>query len=263
MENKSKLHFEENWYGNAQKGIDTKQLWNKLGMTTNEVDKFLIIIELLKLGDFSAKKDLIIMMNESKDVEIRKFTSMLFCSIANHSDVHSIEKFLATGCEDEICAFTTYSYQLLSFKIVPYLLALLEEWDDTYVEQIIRDALSYILDYERFLPEECTVDEIGELYLKIIQNSEEGRYYYKANLVFPGDLTKKLIEASAISRKNNKSLLLSTIPNLLSIWSGIECPVEYNTVVDDDGMRKVFDYVKQISKMNWEKGCKYFYGYKI
>ena len=50
---------------------------------------------------------------------------------------------------------------------------------------------------------------------------------------------------------------------MISIWSGIGCLIEYYTIVNDEIMKKVFDYVKQILIMNWEKGCKYFYGYKI
>lgn len=50
---------------------------------------------------------------------------------------------------------------------------------------------------------------------------------------------------------------------MLSIWSGVKCPVEYYTLVNDKLMRDVIDYVKQLSEMNWERGCKYFYGHKI
>lgn len=39
--------------------------------------------------------------------------------------------------------------------------------------------------------------------------------------------------------------------------------MEYHTIVDDEMMTKVFEYAKKLSKMNWEKGCKYFYGHKI
>ena len=72
-----------------------------------------------------------------------------------------------------------------------------------------------------------------------------------------------MLDASAPSRKNGERLHEITIPTMLSIWSGIECPVQYHTVVDDETMRKVIEYVKRLSKMNWERGCKYFYGHKV
>lgn len=68
--------------------------------------------------------------------------------------------------------------------------------------------------------------------------------------MFPGILTKRLLDASALSRVNGKCLEQSIIVKMLSIWSGIKCTVEYHTIVDDEVMRKVFDYVKQLSKMN-------------
>ena len=66
-----------------------------------------------------------------------------------------------------------------------------------------------------------------------------------------------------IARSSNSELKDETIPSLLSIWSGIKCHADYYTVVDDKVVNEIIAYVKQIASMNWEKGCKYFYGYKI
>ena len=53
------------------------------------------------------------------------------------------------------------------------------------------------------------------------------------------------------------------IPTLLSIWSGIKCPVEYNTVVNEEKFKQLLSYVEGLSEMDWRSGGKYFYGHLI
>jgi hypothetical protein len=253
------------WYGEIPNNISREELWYKINNENDEKKKLLSIIDLLKLGDFSAKHLLIKMMNESTNNSVIKLCIRVFCSIANHSDIYKNEnlEMLLNLDEDSVNVFVTYSKQALSYEIVPYLLALLEEWEDTYIETTIRDALQDILNYQELIPVSASVDEIGEIFINKRDRIDIEKYYYKGDLAFPGVLTKQLKDASAISRKYGTELKEITIPTILSIWSGIECPVQYYTIVDDETMKKVFDYVKQLSKMNWEKGCKYFYGHKI
>lgn len=232
----------------------------------NEDRKKLVkIIDLLKLGVFSENQLLIEMMNESNDDVVINLCLRVFCSISDQSDIGNVEnlKMLSDSDEYIVNVFVTYSKQTLSYEVVPYLLALLEEWNDTYVETTIRDSLKDILGYQKSISENASVDEIGEFYLNSKEKINSENYYYKGELAIPGTLTKELLDASALSRKNGERLHEITIPTMLSIWSGIECPVQYHTVVDDEIMRKVIDYVKRLSKMNWERGCKYFYGLKV
>lgn len=253
------------WYGSIPNNISKEELWYKINNENDEKKKLLAIIDLLKLGDFSAKQLLIKMMNESNNYSVVNLCLRVFCSIANHSDIYKNENFklLSSSDDDAVNVFVAYSKQALSYEVVPYLLALLDEWEDTNVEISIRDALQNILNYQESISENASVDEIGEFFVNKREKIDAEKYYYKGDLAFPGVLTKQLLDASAFSRKFGAELKEITIPTMLSIWSGIECPVEYYTIVNDEIMKKVFDYVKQISKMNWEKGCKYFYGYKI
>ncbi|URZ02825.1 Imm47 family immunity protein [Clostridium felsineum] len=253
------------WYGSIPNNISKEELLNKINNENDEKKKLLAIIDLLKLGDFSAKQLLIKMMNESNNYSVVNLCLRVFCSIANHSDIYKNEnlKLLSNADDDAVNVFVAYSKQALSYEVVPYLLALLDEWEDTNVEISIRDALQDILNYQESISANASVDEIGEFFINKREKIDAEKYYYKGNLAFPGVLTKKLLDASAFSRKFGTELKEITIPTMLSIWSGIECPVEYYTIVNDEIMKKVFDYVKQISKMNWEKGCKYFYGHKI
>ncbi|MHC1686055.1 MAG: Imm47 family immunity protein [Clostridiaceae bacterium] len=253
------------WYGSVPKDTNIDELWNRLNGEGDEKSRFHIIIDLLKLGDFSAKELLINMMNKSKDKDLINICIRVFCSVSNHNDISLTDNLevLSIADEETVNIFTTYSKQALSYEVVPYLLALLEEWEDTNIETNIRDTLQYILNYDEEIPEDSSVEDIGEVYFNKVEQIDVEKYYYKGELAFPGELTKQLIEASIFSRKNGTELKEITIPTILSIWSGIECPVQYYTVVDDELMDKVFGYVKQLSQMNWEKGCKYFYGYKI
>lgn len=253
------------WYGDVPNNINKEELWYKINNENDERKKLLAIIDLLKLGDFSAKPLLIKIMNESNDYSIINLCLRVFCSIANHSDIYKNEnlELLSNSDDDATNVFVIYSKQSLSYEVVPYLLALLEDWEDTDVEISIRDALQDILSYQELISEDAAVDEIGEFFINKREKIDAEKYYYKGELVFPGELTKKLLDVSAFSRTFRTEVKEITIPTMLSIWSGIKCPVEYYTIVDDEIMRKVFDYVKQLSNMNWEKGCKYFYGHKI
>lgn len=253
------------WYGSIPNNISKEELWYKINNENDEKKKLLAIIDLLKLGDFSAKQLVIKMMNESNNYSVVNLCLRVFCSIANHNDIYKNEnlQLLSSSDDDAVNVFVAYSKQALSYEVVPYLLALLDEWEDTNVEISIRDALQDILNYQESISENASVDEIGEFFVNKREKIDAEKYYYKGDLAFPGVLTKQLLDASAFSRKFGTELKEITIPTMLSIWSGIECPVEYYTIVNDEIMKKVFDYVKQISKMNWEKGCKYFYGYKI
>lgn len=253
------------WYGSIPNNISKEELWYKINNENDEKKKLLAIIDLLKLGDFSAKQLLIKMMNESNNYSVVNLCLRVFCSIGNHSDIYKNEnlKLLSNADDDAVNVFVAYSKQALSYEVVPYLLALLGEWEDTNVEISIRDALQDILNYQESISENASVDEIGEFFMKKREKIDAEKYYYKGDLEFPGVLTKQLLDASTFSRKFGTELKEITIPTMLSIWSGIECPVEYYTIVNDEIMEKVFDYVKQISRMNWEKGCKYFYGHKI
>ncbi|WP_432665079.1 Imm47 family immunity protein [Wukongibacter baidiensis] len=253
------------WYGETPNNISKEELWSKINNENDEKRKLLAVIDLLKLGDFSAKQLLVKIMNESNDDSVINLCIRVFCSIASHRDISNNEnlKMLLDSDDDAVNVFVTYSKQALSYEVVPYLLSLLEEWEDTYVETTIRDALQDILNYQESISESASDDEIRTFFINKREKVDAEKYYYKGELAFPGALTKRLLDLTVLSRKCGTELKEILIPTILSIWSGIESPVQYYTIVDDETMKKVFEYVKKLSKMNWEKGCKYFYGHKI
>jgi hypothetical protein len=104
---------------------------------------------------------------------------------------------------------------------------------------------------------------LAERFSGFAQKLTPGSYYYGGVPTHPGNLCKSLIETVALSRHNNSEFLLASIPTLLSVWSGKRCPVYYGDSINDLKMNDVFDYVSDLSKMQWEYGAKYFYGEKI
>ena len=263
--NAVKLLEKGNWYGTCDPNGDIASLRAALAEASTETDTALIITELFKLGDFSAKDMFIQRMNTTKNESMMNVYIRLFCLVASHQDLMKVENlaFLSDLSEQNADTFASSAVHTLSYEAVPYLLAMLDEWENTNVEDTIRNSLDIFLNYSDELDEDAAVDEIGQLYLDLMMKVDADQYYYYSTPVFPGPLAKKLIEKSAASRQEQAPLGTHLFPFLLSTWSGINCPVEYNTVVDDRLLDGVYHYVQALSEMDWEAGVKYFYGHPI
>lgn len=66
-----------------------------------------------------------------------------------------------------------------------------------------------------------------------------------------------------IAANTGQRLEMELVPSLLSIWSGEKVPGDYYTVINADNYKGFINYVEGLSKKNWEKGHKYFYGLKV
>lgn len=253
------------WYGEKRTIQDIDSLKMALTKVTTEKECILLINELFKLGDFSAKGLLIQLLNTAQEENVLNLCIRLFCSVVTHDDLLKNENFLflSNVSDDNANTFASCAPDTLSYEVIPYLLALLEEWEDIYVEQTIRDSLDIMLGYYKVLGENVSVDEIGQFYLNHLKEINPKKYYYRQELVFPGNLAKRLIEKAILTVKTNSSIEMEIIPCLLSVWSGKKCPVEYDTVITDEKVKEVFSYVDSLSRMDWKKGSKYFYSYLI
>lgn len=251
------------WYGEIPKGT-IQTVKSQLKNATTEEECFRLINELLKLGDFSVKELLVQLMNSTQDEVILNLCTRLFCSIAIHDDLLDTNKlrFLSNASEDGIHTFVASAEDTLSYNVIPYLLALLEEREDTFVEETIRNTLTLMLgvndDYY-----ELSIKELGEIYLESIKNNDTTKYYYHNNLEFPGNLVKELIPRVMISLREKTVFDMITIPSILSIWSGIKCPVQYGMVIDDQKYRELISYIDLLTKKEWKIGKKYFYGHLV
>lgn len=252
------------WYGEVSTEISTSKLWSEIYMENNMRSKILKVVELLKLGDFSAKRLLIKIMNESKDEDIINLAIRVFCSVANHEDILNVNnlKLLSNCSEDAVSTFVSSAEATMSYQVVPYLLALLDEWDDTDIEIQIKDVLASMLqindDYEEY-----SVEDFDNIFTNIVDNKDIEKYYYSGEIIFPGLLTKELIERCYIAVQASDTLKMHTVPSLLSIYSGKLFPVDFFTEITDVNLKQVLNYVDSLSNMSWEKGCKYFYGHRI
>lgn len=72
-----------------------------------------------------------------------------------------------------------------------------------------------------------------------------------------------MIQRVMIAANNNEPLKMELIPSLLSIWTGERVPAGYTTIISASNYKDFIDYINELSSENWEKGQKYFYGYKL
>ncbi|MFJ5771361.1 Imm47 family immunity protein [Psychrobacillus sp. NPDC093180] len=253
------------WFGEISTLSQSEIKENMLNAVT-EKEVLFNLIELYKIGDFTQKTLLIQLMNQTKDDAVLNLCIRVFLSIATHDDFKDSNnlRFLSDGKEETVNTFASAAIISLSLHVIPYLLALLEEWEEVSdTALIIRDSLDFFLDFEEQLGEEATLDEIGEFYIKYFHENDTESYYFQQNLAFPGDLAKKLLQRVIIAANKQEPLRMEFIPFLLSIWSGEKVPWEYNTNITNSNYKSFIDYIDGFSTKEWGKGNKYFYGYKL
>lgn len=250
------------WFGEKTDGMD-KEIEECIRVGNTESAELLKLIKAFKLGDFSQKTKLIELLQTSENEDILNIAIRLFISVATPDDFSAINDLFVDKEEETVRVFVSFAEESLSYQIIPYLLGLLSIWKDTELGEEISFAIGSMLGYDKATYELCSEDELGQKFVSFSEDKDLSRYYYDGNLAFAGNLTKKLIEETMIARTGNGELEDDTIPSLLSIWSGIKCPADYYTVVNDSVAGEIMEYVKKIAAMSWDKGCKYFYGNKI
>ncbi|RPK15244.1 Imm47 family immunity protein [Priestia endophytica] len=249
------------WYGPSPSVGETQNI----GASLTEEGKLISLIQLFKSGDFSLKHVFIHLMNSTENEKLLNLCIHVFCSVCTHEDLRKVENlnFLSRVSEDNAYVFASCARETLSPEVVPYLLALLEEWDNTVVEEVIRDSLDYIMDYTSELNWNAPVDEIGSYYMEWRNTLLPTFYYYNREPVFPGNLTQSLVQRAFALREQNIPIKMESIPILLSVWSGTKCPVQYGTLMDEKVFQQLMDYIDTLSDGSWERGRKYFYGHIV
>ncbi|MBO1581402.1 Imm47 family immunity protein [Bacillus sp. XF8] len=253
------------WYGNRPIESISNIKKNILHAKT-EKEVLLNVIELFKAGDFSQKQLLIQLMNHTNDESVLNLCIRIFCSIATHEDIRNSNNltFLASASEYIVDTFSSAAVTSLSMGIIPYLLVLLEEWDEiTDTSMVIRNSIDFFINYQDVIGEEASVEEIGGFYLNYTKYCDVEKYYFYQSPVFPGDLTKILFERVIRAAHHEEPLKMEFIPSLLSIWTGEKVPADYYTIICNDNYKDFVTYIDTISKRSWESGQKYFYGFKL
>ena len=214
-------------------------------------------------GNFQSKKEFLNYFLYSTDRRVFVVGMRLFMAIADHTDFGLLEEFLSICDEEQLRVFLAFVEESLSLHSIPYLLALCEEWEDTYVENDIVRCILGMLGQEYYQEEKYDIEQIGESFVEFAGKHDLNKYYYNGEEYFSGNLTKLIIPIAMDCHHKNKVFYFDQISSILSNSSGIECPVSDGVTVDDSKVKELYDYVLSISKMEQQKGEKYFYGFKV
>ena len=120
------------WYGEASQ-LSLNELKNNLLSIQDERECILLIVEIMKKGDFSVKPLLIDLMNQTEDEAVLNLCIRLFCSVCTNDDLKDVNNFYFLDSVSEFGAFTfvTGAIETMSYQVVPYLLTLWKEWEDS------------------------------------------------------------------------------------------------------------------------------------
>ncbi|WP_334075960.1 MULTISPECIES: Imm47 family immunity protein [Paenibacillus] len=253
------------WYGPVS---DCDILQIKEGMVRAKTEKELLrlLLELFKWGDFSQKPLFIELLNHTDDEVVLHLGIKVFCSICTHEDLRDPDNlyFLGDADAEAVQVFASAAVSTLSLEVIPYLLALLEHWDERAdTSRELRDTIDTFTDCRKVIGNRATVDELGQAYIDYTEALDMQKYYYRTKPAFPGDLTKVLMERVFMAANQGHPLGMEQIPALLSIWSGEKVPGESHTVIHSGNYQHFVAYVQSLAKKSWEKGAKYFYGHQL
>lgn len=245
------------WFENAENMQETN-IPNQY-----EESELLAYIRKFQSGDFQAKQEFCEYFLSSTDQRVFTIGMRLFMAVAGHEDFALLEETLSDCSEWQIRAFLAYVQESLSLHAIPYLLALFEDWEETEVGKDIARYICVMLGQEYYEEDEYDIDYLGDLFTSFADKHDMDSYYYNGEEYFAGNLTKILITIAMDCLKRGKAFYTDQIPSILSNSSGIKCPVSYGTIIDDEKIKELYDYVMKISQMEQKKGEKYFYNYRV
>ncbi|BBB62099.1 hypothetical protein UNDKW_3826 [Undibacterium sp. KW1] len=246
------------WFGEKPESLDAIKSLS----SDNEEARFFEICRRLKCGDFTARSELERFILSCTNEVVKRLSIRLYCYIARHQDISFLGNLLASCTHEEVFSIVIYAPHTLSLQIVPYLFALLEEYESTSIEENILSSINKICPFE-YYGGRVNIAELGERFAGFAKKMNLENYYYDGAEAFAGNLTKILIETAALARQGKMSFPLTDVPTLLSIWSGEKCPLFYGEQVADSDFESVIKFSKHIASMRWIRGKKYFYGYLI
>ena len=228
--------------------------------------KLLEILTAFQQGDFGQISELPMISCSTSNIDIRRFALRLFLSASNHNDISNIvllNNMLDEASESDVYDFCYYSESTLSLQTLPYLLALFETWEDTDAGELICQTIGYTIDYLPAQDGDCSLDELAYECKSFLSTHDQEKYYYAGNEFFVGNLTKQLVSEAMICRAKAKPYFSDQVPSILSIVTGIKCPVQGGTQITDTVLKQIMNYIKVLSSKEWIPGCKYFYGHII
>lgn len=223
-----------------------------------EESKFLEYLYQFQQGDFQNKEQFVeFFLNSSEEVFVLGIR--LFMAIASHKDFALLEEFLGECEEDELRVFLAYVEESLSVQVIPYLLALYEEWEETSVGDDIARCICGMLGRKYMDGETYDIEQLGRFFVEFSNGHDLEKFYYNGEEFFAGDLSKLIIRV-AMNCQNKKILFYTDqASSILSNSFGFKCPVFYGVEIDDNKISELYEYVNALSTIEQEKGKKYFY----
>lgn len=215
-----------------------------------------------KNGNFQNKNDFVkcFLNNDDRNVFIKGFQT--FMAVCSHEDFGLLTDFFASCDEDRLQVFLAYVKDSLSLQAVPYLLALLEEWEDTEtgirIHQLIMEMMGQYCDEEISDVEEC-----GNAFIDFSKTHDLNKYYFKGQMINYGVMAKELITVAMSCKAANRPFYAAVLTEVLSDSFGIESPIRSRDMITDEKVSQLFEYVKKIAAINPEPGVKYYFGNKI
>lgn len=227
--------------------------------TGNSTD---VYIAEFKSGNFQNKKEFAKCFLNNYDKQVFISCCQTFAAICTHEDFELLNDFFASADEEHLQVFLTYVSESLSLQSIPFLLALMEKWEDTEIgiriHQIIMGMLGKYCDEEKADVEEC-----GREFAEFSKTHDLQQYYFKGQVINYGGLTKELIMIAMSCKNANRPFFAGILSEILSNSFGIVCPIKDGEMITGEKIAQIFEFVKKIAAINPKPGTKYYLGKKI
>ena len=233
--------FNDVWFGKIGE-------YTTVEYSDSSMKKLLEILAAFQKGDFSQITELPKISKSSSNTDVRRLALRLFLSAASHNDMILLSDMIDETSENDVNDFCYFSESSLSLQTLPYLLAMLETWEGTDVGEIVCQN------------GDCSPDGVADECKLFLDTHDPQKYYYAGSEFFIGNFTKQLLNEVMTCKAQGKPYYSGQISSILSIATGIKCPVQPGVQITDLVAEKVMRYVKIVSAKKWMPGCKYFYG---
>lgn len=245
--------FDDIWFGKIGE--------SHLGEYTDSATKQLLkILAELQEGNFEQISELTKISQISQDSDIRRSALRLFLSAASHDDIPLLGNMLDETSEAVVNDFCYFAESSLSPQILPYLLAMFETWEGTDIGEQICQTIGYVINSLPAQDGYCSQDELVNECKQFLNTHDQKKYFYAGSEFFVGTLTKEMISEMMLCKSKSKPYFSNQLPSILSISTGIKCPLQAGIQITDIVVEKVMHYVKALSEKKWIPGRKYFYG---
>jgi hypothetical protein len=229
-----------------------------------EVEQLRTMLCAFKAGDFQSIQQLVLMV-DSLDRDVRQYCHQLLAHVCNHDQVDGFRSILEIDLEiDEAQRVIVRLGETLSLNAIPIIFEVIDELDDPELYGFASMALHNIFPWDGIDDEDFFESDKKSSYMSASSELDLQHYYYRGNPVFIGDVAKELITSATVSYKETKPAVLVRQAQILSSFSGVQCPIENSAMVGDLEFDSVLNYVKTVAGIhNWKKGAKYFFGNEI